>query len=157
MKVEYANVFIRSAVEVFEKEVRVKLSRQSLQRKSSPVPGLPVSIILGVTGFIRGQVVYAMDDAFAFKVARAMLPNRLPADVKKLMNSAVSEIANIITGQASISMAGERETISLTPPAVFSGKNIVVDFLSLPTICLGMISEIGELEINIALTESRPE
>ncbi len=154
MKAEYANIFVRAAILVFQKELRIHLSRQSLQRKSAPLPGLPVAIILGITGYLRGQVVYAMDQDFAFRVARAMLPNKLPADVKKLVNSAVSEIANIITGQASIALAGETQMIDLTPPVVLMGSDLSVDFLNLPTIALSLISEIGMLEINVALTES---
>jgi chemotaxis protein CheX len=154
MKAEYANIFIRSAVEVFRKEVGVQLSRKDLSRKSSPVPGLPIAIILGLTGVLKGQVVYAMSADFAFNVAKAMLPNKLPADVRKLVNSAVSEIANIITGQASIALAGENDMIQLTPPAVLMATNLQVDFLDIPTISLSLISEIGVLEINIALTES---
>lgn len=153
MKVEFANIFIRSAIEVFQKEVKITLSRQSLVKKSAPVPSLPVSIVLGITGYLRGQVVYSMDENFAYNVAHAMLPNKLPAEIKKFTNSAVSEIANIITGQASIALAGEKMKMDLTPPAVFSGTGILVDFLSIPTISLRLISEIGVLEINIALAE----
>ena len=153
MKAEYANIFIRAAVEDFQKEVGAKLSRQELARKSAPMPSLPISIILGITGYLRGQVVYAMGPDFAFRVARAMLPGKLPVDIKKLVNSAVSEIANIITGQASIALAGETETINLTPPVVLMATDLKVDFLSLPTIAISLISEIGLLEINIALTE----
>ncbi|MGO8693313.1 MAG: chemotaxis protein CheX [Rectinemataceae bacterium] len=153
MKAEYANIFIRSAVDVFQKEANIKMSRKDLSRKDSPVPSLPVSIIIGVTGFIRGQVVYAMDQSFTYEVAHAMLPNRLPAEIRKLSNSAVSEIANIITGQASIALAGENEKIHITPPAVLMASDLTMDFLEIPTISLSLISEIGVLEINIALTE----
>jgi len=154
VKAEYANIFIRSAVEVFQKETNITMSRKDLTKKDSPVPSLPVSIIIGVTGFIRGQVVYAMDQSFAFEVAHAMLPNRLPVEIKKLSNSAVSEIANIITGQASIALAGENEKIHITPPAVLMASDLTMDFLEIPTISLSLISEIGVLEINIALTEA---
>lgn len=153
MKAEYANIFIRSAVEVFQKEASIKLSRKDLSKKDSPVPSQPVSIIIGVTGFIRGQVVYAMDHNFAYEVAHAMLPNKLPAEIKKMANSAVSEIANIITGQASIELAGETEKIHITPPAVLMASDLTMDFLEIPTIALSLISEIGVLEINIALTD----
>ncbi|MDF1567163.1 MAG: chemotaxis protein CheX [Spirochaetaceae bacterium] len=51
-------------------------------------------------------MVYSVDSNFAEKVARAMLPNKLPAEVKKMVKSAISEIANMITGQASIALAG---------------------------------------------------
>lgn len=153
MKAEYANPFIRSAVKVFQKELNIKLSRQELMRKESAVPSLPVSIIIGVTGAVKGQVVYSLDENFAFNVAKGMLPNTLPVEIKKYVNSSVSEIANIITGQASIELAGESKTINLTPPAVFTGKDVNIDFLNIPTISLSFISEIGVFEINIAVTE----
>jgi chemotaxis protein CheX len=153
MKAEYVNIFINSAVEVFKKELNIHLSRKDLLKKNSPVPNLPISIIFGITGSISGQVVYSLDEDFAYKVAHAMLPNKLPAEVKKMVNSAVSEIANIITGQASISLAGDSDKINLTPPAVLMASDLMMDFLEIPTIALTLISEIGELEINIALIE----
>ncbi len=155
MNVEYANIFVGSAVRIFEQEMGSKLTRKSLTLKNAPVPGLPVSIIIGVTGFLTGQVVYSMDEDFAFKVTRALMPNRLPAEARKYMSSAVAEVANIITGQATISLAGEHETIHLTPPAVLTGKDMLVDFLTLPTICLSLISEFGILEINIAIDDKQ--
>lgn len=153
MKAEYANVFVRGATTVFGHEIGVTLTRTSLSKKGAPVPSLPVSIVIGITGGIRGQVVYSMDSNFAFAVTKAMIPNKLPSELRKLTNSAVSEVANMITGQASIALAGEDKVIHLTPPAVFSGSDMTVDFLSIPTLCLSFISEIGSLEINIAFTE----
>ncbi len=153
MKAEYVNIFITSAVSVFQKELNIHLSRKDLVKKSSPVPSLSLSIIFGITGAMSGQVVYSMDQNFAYKVAQAMLPNKLPVEVKKKENSAVSEIANIITGQASIVLAGETKKINLTPPAVLMASDLMLDFLEIPTISLTLISEIGELEINIALIE----
>jgi chemotaxis protein CheX len=153
MKAEYANPFITAAVNTFKKELGVGLNRHAMNVKASPVPSKEISIIIGVTGMVKGQVVYSMDDNVAMAVTKAMLPGKLPAEHKKLMNSAVSELANIITGQASIILAGETEKISITPPAVFMGGAASIDFLSLQTICLSFISEIGSIEINIALAE----
>ncbi|MFA7566793.1 MAG: chemotaxis protein CheX [Alkalispirochaeta sp.] len=153
MKAEHANIFVRSAVHVFKKELGIKLTRDSLVRKDKPVPGLPVCIVLGITGNIRGQVVYAVDQSFAMEIAHQMVPNKLPLELKKLVNSAVGEIGNMITGQATIALAGKEQTLQITPPAVFTGREIQVDFLHMPTISMRMLSHAGVLEINIALTE----
>lgn len=153
MKAEYANPFITAAVNTFKKELGVGLNRHLMNVKTSPIPSKDISIIIGVTGKVRGQVVYSMDDNVAKAVTKAMLPGKLPAEQKKLLNSAVSELANIITGQASIILAGESSKIDITPPAVFVGGAASIDFLSLQTICLSFLSEIGSLEINIALSE----
>ncbi len=157
MKAEYANVFIRSAVHVFKKELNINMSRQSLVKKNAPLPGLPVCIILGITGHVRGQVVYSMDRSFAQDITHSMLPNKLPNELKKYVNSAVGEIGNMITGQASIDLAGQDKVINLTPPAVFSGTQIEFDFLEMPTVALRLLSEMGTLEINIALMEEVQE
>ena len=154
MKAEHANVFIRSAVEVFRKELGISLSRESLKRKETPVPSLPVSIVLGITGAMRGQVVYSMDHSFADEITHVMVPNKLPSERRKLLNSAVGEIGNMVTGQASIALAGQDNILHLTPPAVFTGKDLTVDFLQVPTVCLRLLSEMGMLEINIGLIES---
>lgn len=153
MKAEFANPFIKSAAEVFELEAGVKLSRKDMKLKNSPAPSFPVCIILGITGAVRGQVVYGMDETFAYELTRKMLPGKLPADVKKLVNSNISELANMITGRASIELAGDHDVIHITPPAVFTGTFFSVDFLSVPTITIGFLSAIGGLEINIALTQ----
>jgi len=155
MKAEYANPFITAAVVTFKKELGVVLNRSSINVKTSPIPSKDTSIIIGVTGAVRGQVVYSLDENAAIAVAKSMLPGKLPAELKKLSNSAVSELANIVTGQASIILAGENDRIDITPPAVFNGGTGSIDFLSLQTICLSFISEIGSLEINIALTEEK--
>jgi chemotaxis protein CheX len=154
VKAEYANIFVRSAVHVFQKELRIKLSRKSLEKKAAPVPSLPVAIVVGITGSLRGQVVYSIDTEFAMDIAHVMVPNKLPSELRRLVNSAVGEIANMITGQASIALAGNDDVIQLTPPAVFSGSGLVVDFLQIPTICLQLLSHMGVLEINIAFTEA---
>jgi len=155
MKVEYANPFVQAAVETFQKEVGVRLSRKDLKVKNSPVPSQAVSIIIGVTGAVRGQVVLSLDENVAMAVTKAMLPGKLPAELKKLINSAVSELANIITGQASILLAGDHGKIDITPPAIVMGGGLSMDFLNLQTICLTFLSEVGSLELNIALTEGQ--
>ncbi len=154
MKAEFANPFIKAAVDVVASELKVKLSRKELKLKTKPEPTLPTFIIIGVTGFVQGQVVYAMDSNFSYEVAKAMLPGKLPADLKKLEHSAICELANMITGKASIDLAGEQNVINITPPAVFTGDAIKIDFLNLPTISLSFISSVGVIEVNIALTQA---
>jgi chemotaxis protein CheX len=154
MKAEFANPFIRAAIDVATSELKLKLTRKDLQVRANPEPSLPTFIIIGVTGHVQGQVVYSMDSNFSMEVAKAMLPGKLPAEQKKLEHSAICELANMITGRASIELAGERNVINITPPAVFTGQAIKIDFLNLPTIALSFISSAGVIEVNIALAEA---
>lgn len=153
MKAQHANVFVDGAKKVFKQELGVTLTRQSITKKDKPRPGRPVCIVIGITGDMRGQVVYALDHEFAMDIAHQMMPDTLPSVLKKLTASAVGELGNMITGQASIALAGDDKELSLTPPAVFIGRDIVVNFLKMPTISLNMLCEMGVLEINIALSD----
>ena len=155
MNAEYANIFVKSAMEVIESEANVHLKRMDVAKKDAPIPSRPISIIVGITGFLKGQIVYAMDQEFAFGIMRAMIPNTLPANNKALVNSAISELANMITGKASIALAGGTEKLDLTPPVVLMASDLTMDFMVLPTIALRLLSELGILEINIALTEQK--
>ena len=124
MKVEFTNPFIKAVTSVIESEIQVKLTRKELKVKQNPSPSHPTFIIIGVTGIIKGQVVYSMDWNFAYEVAKAMLPDKLPVELKRMTNSAVSELANMITGRASIELAGENNVVNITPPAVFTGAPV---------------------------------
>lgn len=153
MKAEHANIFVQSAVTVFQKELGIELTRQAVTKKEKPIPGRPMCIVLGITGDMKGQVVYAMDESFAMDITHQMMPNMLPSALKKLVTSAVGEMGNMITGQATIALAGQDRRLDLTPPTVLTGQEISIDFLEMPTITLQMLSEMGVLEINIAIEE----
>jgi chemotaxis protein CheX len=153
MKAEFANPFIKAAVMTFRQDLKVELNRNNIGVRDSPAPTRDISIIIGVTGVVKGQVVYSMDSNVAYEVAKAMLPGKLPVDLKRLTNSAVSELANIITGQASIILAGDKQRIDITPPAVLIGNPVSFDFISIKSICLTFLSAIGSIEVNIALME----
>lgn len=157
MQVEYIKPFISSAQMIFEKEIHVNLERRSIVRRDDPSPTMPVSIVIGVSGAVSGQVVFSMDRDFAYFVAEAMMINKSPSKVEQMVSSAVGEVANMITGRASMELAKDDELIGITPPAVFTGPNPGIDFLHIPTIYLSFISEIGALGISLALRENTRE
>ena len=90
------------------------------------------------------------DVGYAF--ARGMLPNLLPVKQKELLHSILGEVANMISGQASIILAGDQDQINITPPLVVEGR-AEFDFLKVPTIVLTFDSTVGTLEVNIAFKE----
>lgn len=151
MNVNYAIPFVDAAIITFSRELNADLKRHSLIAKNSPLPSLPISIVIGVTGMVKGQIVYSLDNNTATSITRCMIPHKLLNELPKYVNSAISELANIITGQAGIKLADCGLSIEITPPSVLMG-NISMDFLTIPTLCLNMISIFGSMEINIALT-----
>ncbi len=152
MQVEYINPFIISAIEIFEKVANIELKKSNLTLKKSTAPTNEISIVIGVTGNFEGQVVYSFKQHTAQRVVSCMMPNASPEKQKAYMESAISSLANMITGRATILLAGKEKVIYITPPYVVIGKeNKDVRFLEMTALSAEFTSRFGTLEINVAL------
>ena len=151
LKRKYGMIFMESSIEVFQKVLDIQLTKRTISIKSSSSPLFSTAITIGFVGkFIRGQVVYSLDLFFCEEISKRMMPNVLPVKRKKLLNSCIGELANIISGRATIELAGAEDIVDITPPSIIQGKNMKMYFLQVPTISLLMDSTIGSLEINVA-------
>ena len=153
IKAEYVNPFISNAIIVFEQLAGIELKKADLKRKPDPSPGNDVSIIVGVAGFIEGQVVYSLKKHTADRIAISMITDTSLHSNQEILKSAIAEIANIITGRATISLSGKDRTLNITPPVVVVGKDYNIELVKLDTIAVYFSSRFGTMEINIALRE----
>src|SRR3990172_4858733 len=101
LKVEFVNPFLESACDVFESETKVQLQKGPLSVKKSSLTSQEVSVLIGITGEIHGQVIYGMSAKTAKKVASSMIGHSVPL-MDELAQSAISELGNMITGLATV-------------------------------------------------------
>ena len=154
MKASWVNPFISNAVSVIEHLAHIKFEKTDLIIKEDPAPSNEISIIIGLTGFIEGQVVYSLKEHTAARIAEAVKPNeRIKVD-SDFIESSIAEIANIITGRATIELSGKDKILYITPPSVIIGKNYSIGFLKLKTISVNLGSRFGTMEVNIAIKKS---
>jgi chemotaxis protein CheX len=157
MKAEYINPFISNAIDVFAQLANIKLERADLSVKDDPTPSNDISIILGITGFIDGQVVYSLKEHTADRIAQCVRPNSLVEIDADFMESAIAEIANIITGRATIELSGSDRVLHITPPTLVIGKEFQISFIKMKTISVNLSSRFGTLEVNIAIKQRDDE
>lgn len=153
MRKEIINPFIMAARMAFEKDYNVDLVKKTIIRKDSPVPGLGVAVNIGITGGVRGTVVYSMSEETAYGITERMMVGKTSEAIRKFTPSAVAEMANVITGIVTQILEEEKILCEITPPTVFTGANLGINFPEGETICVTASSELGDLEINIAVTE----
>jgi chemotaxis protein CheX len=153
MKAKWINPFISNAIDVIEQLAHIRFDRSDLKVKEDTTPSNDISIIIGVTGFIQGQVVYSLKEHTAQRMAQEVKPNPNVVVNSEFIESSIAEIANIITGRATIELSGETEIIYITPPTVVIGKDYTINFLKLKTISVSLSSRFGTMEINIAIKE----
>lgn len=153
MKVEYLNAFVQAACEVLEELTGLKLEKDKVHLNPYPIPSFELSMIIGITGFIRGQVVYSMSSHTAESIVRKWLKDLPEEKVMKMLKSGIAEIANVITGRSTSLLQRKKKILNVTPPSIITGDKFKIEFLKLRTIVVSMKSEIGDIEISLALAD----
>lgn len=79
--------------------------------------------IIGISGQIKGEVIFSFSDNIIKKVASKMTGMEI-GEVDKLSLSAIVEFANMLSGAATIKLVDEYETekLDMSPPVVIKGK-----------------------------------
>ena len=151
MEVEYINPFIISAIEIFEKIAEIDLKKNSVTVTKGTKHSNEICIIFGVTGYLTGQIVYSFKQHTAQRIVNCMMPDSKPEKQSEYFESALSSLANMITGRATILLAGKAHVIQITPPIININDEKNIQYTEFPTISANFSSRFGTLEINVAL------
>ena len=76
---KYVNPFIEAAMKVVQQITGIEVRRGHLSYKAQVEPSYGVSIIIGMYGFLVGQVVYSLDNKLAERMVDRMLEGKFPA------------------------------------------------------------------------------
>lgn len=87
-----------------------------------------IAIIIGITGDIRGQVHISMSRLAADRIASALIHREPQEGLDEIAQSALSELGNMIMGNAGMILYQNGIRIDITPPALFSGENLHFSF-----------------------------
>ena len=151
----HVNPFIEAAMRVVTQIAGIEVRRGHLSYKEKVEPSFGVSIIIGMYGFLTGQIVYSMDEKLAKRLVDKMLEGKSPQEKQIMSLDCLGEVANMITGNAT-SLLNQRhdQALSITTPAIASGTNLNVHLVSKPALVLGLITAYGPIEISIAVEET---
>jgi len=155
MRAEYVNPFIIGALEVFDEVAQIELKKSEVTLKESTAPENQIAILIDVTGFLVGQVVYSFKEHTAQRIVQSMMPNSPPEKQAEYLLDALSSMANMITGHATILLAGKEHVIRISPPVVRIGIKNPAEFLQRKTISVIFTSRFGTMEVNISLRENK--
>jgi chemotaxis protein CheX len=154
MNAKHVNPFVEAAMRVVSQIAGIEVRRGHLSFKEKVEPSFGVSIIVGIYGFLTGQVVYSLDGKLAAWLVDTMLAGKSPQEKKIMFLDCLGEVANMITGNAT-SLINERgdQPLNITTPAIASGSNLSVHLVPKAALVLGLITVHGPIEISIAVEE----
>ncbi len=151
---KHVNPFVEAAMRVVNQITGIEVRRGHLSYKAKVEPSFGVSIIIGIYGFLTGQIVYSLDGALAARLVDKMLEGKSPQEKKIMFLDCLGEVANMITGNATALLNQRRDQIlNITTPAIATGTNLSVHLVPKPALVLGLITQYGPIEISIAVEE----
>jgi chemotaxis protein CheX len=150
MKVEFVNPFIQAASEVLDAELGAESQRGSLRLHKSAFTTDEVTALVGVTGTLRGLVLYSMSQATALGIVSKMIGQDF-VEFDALAQSGIGELGNVITGRAGVLLSEAGYPSNITPPALVIGKGTMITTLDLHRLVFPLQTEVGSLEIQVVL------
>ena len=156
MRVEYINPFVESAYNILTEVLNVEVKRGELYLKNAAMPMLGVAAIIGLAGDVEGRVLFDMTRSTGINVASGMLSSmdmEPVTDLNEMARATLTELANMITGQAVTKLHDLGFKFDLTPPAIFTGEHMSVSDSNFEALIVPMELPMGKIEINVAIRE----
>ncbi len=136
MNIEHINPFLVAAKSVLQNMCGVELTSGVPYVKSTEFSSTSVVICIGVTGQISGQVLLACHNDVACEIASKMCMMPI-TELDDLSLSALSELGNMIFGNAATVLSTKNIIVDITPPSIIQGdftmestfaKNVCIPF-----------------------------
>lgn len=143
--------FIDSTCSILGEMAGIELSQtDQAQNQEGAIDSFGVASILSFSGKIKGRFVLDMTPELAEQAARTMLGELDPNERIRMMAAAVSEINNIICGDANTALNNNYGyNLRLVPPIVFTGKGMTVSVAQIDSMTAIFSSAGGALKINV--------
>jgi len=152
MRVEYINPFVEAANNILSEVLAGEVNRGDLYLKSTSMPVMGVATLVGLAGDVEGRVLFDMSMDTALKIASKMNGEELK-EFDELVKATITELANLITGQAVTKLHDLGFKFDLTPPSLFTGEKMEVSDHEVEALIVPMLTEQGKIEVNVAIRE----
>lgn len=150
MKAEHVNPFIISVCKIMKDMcmLDLKIGKPSMRQESYPADASLIK--LGLVGDLTGEVLLNLDQQTALGVVSKMMMTPVDA-IDAIGESAISELGNMVAGNAATVFANNNILIDITPPSYCLGG--AYQDSGNPVFRIPFHSEVGNLTIDIFVQE----
>ena len=151
MQVELINIFIKAAVDVLQSEVGEEATAGSVKVLSSAQTSEEVSVMVGVSGDVRGMVVIGMSERTAKAIVSRMMGEPCPL-FDELAQSGIAEMGNVITGIATQGLEARGYDVTISPPALIAGgPGIIISTINFRRFVVPLKTSVGDVSLHAAV------
>lgn len=150
MKAEHVNPFIISVCKIMKDMCMLDLKIGKPSIIKGDYQGDTSIIKLGLVGNLTGEVILNIEHQTALEIVSKMMMTPV-TDMDALGQSAISELGNMIAGNAATVFSNNDVIIDITPPSYYVGAEYTTDVPELFSI--PFTSDAGDLSVDIYVAE----
>lgn len=156
MKAVYVNSFFKATKDVFQLMLDIDPQKGNLSVVEDMVSSKDASVVLGVTGDLKGTILFGFPRAMTLEMVKIMSGMEIDK-IDSFVSSALGEVANIIGGNALTILNENNYKCDIVPPQIFVGEYKSFSMANDRALLLSLVTPIGEFDINIFLKEQVEE
>lgn len=151
MDAKLVNPFVDAFTAVMPQIGFAEPKRTKMGVKVKNAVSLGVSVIVGFTKQIRGNVVYNMSEDTAKFIASTMMMGMPIDNFDDMAQSAISEMSNMLTATAATNLAGIGLEVDISTPSLSIGQNFQVKIsdTNYLTVEMDLAGHLVELDIAV--------
>lgn len=153
MDVNIINPVLQSFAEVMPQLGFSNIEKKGISLKSKYIESSGVEVIIGLTGDIKGSIIYGIQNEGAKRVASQMMMGMPVNELDELAQSAISELINMLTANVATIYSRENINVDISTPTLIRGEfttNATVE----KVICVEMSVDGIIFEVNISLEKT---
>ena len=152
MQAEYINPFLESAKNVIEQVIQVRPSTGQLSVKDVKLVEQYIWIHIGLNGQLNGNIIFGLHEEVALKIVSAMMGGFAISEMDEMGKSAISELSNMISGNASTILYNQGMIVDITPPRIVELAQ-AAGFPEAKALTIPLIMEgIGQIDIQVLVS-----
>ncbi|WP_041487158.1 chemotaxis protein CheX [Acetoanaerobium sticklandii] len=151
MDVRLINPFIGAVTGIMPQVGFSSITRKGISLKGKKFTVSGVVLTLGIVGDKKGNVVYSIDMDGAKKIASTMMMGMPVEELDDMSKSALSELSNMLTANASINFSNDGINVDISVPTMMYGEEIEINLQKDNIVCIDFDVDGIALSVNVAL------
>lgn len=151
MDVTIINPFIEAVNDILPQLGFETITQKGMCEKSKKIVASGIVLTLGIVGDKKGNVAYAIETEGAKQIASIMMMGMPVDELDDMAKSAISELSNMLTANASINFSNQSINVDISPPTMLTGQEIELSMSKDQVMCVEFDVDGINMEINVAL------
>ncbi len=154
MDVNIVNAFVGGTETVISNVIGITPKRTKPHILQDKHIKFEVATLISMSGGLRGNILYSMDISSSLKIVSKMMMMAI-SQLDEMSKSAISELANMISGNAATVLSNFELVVDITPPSLMlaeEGKG-EVEMPATPILVIPFQVEDFSFDINISIVE----